>query len=430
MKRTRMKFDFKNYVNDLRQHNNEISEVLKVETLSCNLDKNSGYALNQIDENISDRYIFIERETGSVINIEYQKNASSGELYNRFYEISFEKAVWQLLPKGFNSVFSTISSFKITDCDLSILDKQNLEQFGEFLMMANFSNNLLTFLSEDLFENNKNIQQVDLSDNPLLHIPDNFLFKENSPLRSIEFNFRNVDCLNQQTMKPSKSSKKSEAFNLDSGNCTNSSMVINYSNLKINLLRKLKPEETEMKCSILDSCADSIYYDNTFRINDIEYDCEMEVSSPNVYVSKIISRNFHDLTHPVINQQCIRSSIAVFFMNNEHLEYIPKKIVDITKFKINILTIMHTSLNSISENDMKPFGENLQRAAFTSCKLQVIRKNVFKHNINLREIDLESNPILYVASNFRINKPTDSADDFFKKFTLVVKNPYLCRRKL
>lgn len=83
--------------------------------------------------------------------------------------ISRMKSLTQL-PSGINSSFPNIKAFTVKMTNLSRLNPEDIEQFGNNLEWIDFSSNKLTALQGDLFNSTPKLVFIDLSYNPLTHI--------------------------------------------------------------------------------------------------------------------------------------------------------------------------------------------------------------------------------------------------------------------
>lgn len=368
------------------------TEMFAVNILKCNLFNNSGFTYNSIGSRFEDFYEF--NENSSFFN---HKNTKS------LFEISFENGDWQVLPNGLNMI-TYVSSLIVTNCGLTILDRRNLFQFGENLIAVNFSSNLLTFLSSDLFDHNAYIRFCDFSDNPFFHVSNIFLNATYHSRYGINFYFHNVDCI--------------KSNNDDGFNCINSVYVVNYGDLENNLKRELKT--TELECSIIMTCLHFYKFDKKdsskkylAQYDFLAYHCNMDVVNPRTMVIK--TREFpymviNELWQGKCDESVTKASVEFY---DQRIEFIPQMLAEtIDQHKIKTLNITKSGLCSLNEYDMKQFGDDLKSAFFSYNNLKVIGKNVFKHNKKLEIVRLNGNPILYIDSSLRLH---DVHEHFEKK---------------
>lgn len=368
----------------VNQNNQEKMMISEITVVKCKLNKHSGFTYNVIGRNISDFYAFHYDEgkisPQSDIFRSFINKDNNSESRVRLFEASFESGDWQLLPNGFYMIVPIINSLNVTSCGLTILDKLNLEQFGDHLISANFADNLLIFLARDLFEFNHNLKYCDFSDNPLQHI-DDYYFDSAIPMN---FYFNNISCIK------GASDSLNENYVVD---CNNPTSFISYKYLKKNLKRNL--EEAEIFCAIRAFCVNEQTYPLSNKTADsVTYTCNMTVVNPRTFVSNKMQFTYSNDRHG----QCERSTTetSLEFHSISYMEYIPRQLADIIKLKIRSLNIIRCGLGSINEYDMRQFGENLRDADFSFNKINAIGKNVFRHNNNLVSVNLIGNPILYI----------------------------------
>lgn len=335
----------------------------------------TGVSYNTFSVNISDLYEFYELRSDSTIYNGSDFYSFFVESNSSLFEVAFEYAEWQFLPNQIESIFPKINSLNVTFCELSILDKQNMMQFGDKLIFMNFAYNLLTFLTGDLFEYNKNLKYCDFSENPLKFIDQSF--RNNTSM----FNFFRVDCSYFQPR------------------CEKSEYIINYERLKSNLQREF--DEIDMNCSITTYSID----DSSHDLDELElflkelyisspvvviYECEMEVLNPRVRTTET---NLYVKVSEKINDTSMGITLKFY---GKRIVYIPERLVDAVNQRVDTLKIIKCGLTSITEHDMKQFGENIILAYFTYNKLKVLGKNVFNNNINLRFVLLDKNSFLFI----------------------------------
>jgi hypothetical protein len=98
------------------------------------------------------------------------------------------------LPKNLESLFHKISALIVTNCNLKVITKIDLTQFGNNLVFLNLSHNSLIAIEDDLFDDNKNLTHVDLSYNKFIVIGNKFA----QNIRSLEIatvTFNRSGCL-------------------------------------------------------------------------------------------------------------------------------------------------------------------------------------------------------------------------------------------
>lgn len=311
-----------------------------------------------------------------------------------------ENCDWPLLLNGFNETFMPLNSFNVTNCGLVVLDKLNLWQFREHLIVANFKNNLLTYIMEDLFEYNNNLTYCDFSDNPLAHIPD-YDVTWSDKIRLV---FNNVEC-DGTTSSPQNKTHVS--------NCKKPTIVLDYENLEENLRKK--PDETYLLCSSLTFCINNEkenHNENAINtaLNSKTIFCYMNVVLPRTVISicKVMNSALND-TYGDCDEPSLKNTLNINNILNHRdfkVEYIPENFVYFVSslfksIKITSFKLVNKTLRSINEYDMIQFGDDIQDIDFSYNLLKVIKKNVFEHNRNLQTVNLEGNPIIFIdSSNF------------------------------
>lgn len=401
---------------------------IEVQIIKCNFFASSGLTYNYIGRNISDFYKFYKKSSELEVTTEAKElevfsfishNNLDDETSLRLFEISFEDGDLQLLPNGINFTFLEVNSLNITNCGLSLLDKENLKQFGQHLKAANFSHNLLTFVTADLFNYNENLKFCDFNFNPILYIAEIYFDIKFMRENEISFNVRELRCSDNLTDYTLSTSSYNSKFSFYSINCSNSENVFNYTDLEKNLRRKA--EAAEIFCRIHSYCMNFIEMDvNGEWLRDNPNPvakCNMTVLNPQTYVLK--TKDFVFKQH---NGKCNETSYVNLEFIDGIIKYIPMKLVGVFEVKIETMKIINSGLLSINEHDMKQFGDDLKFLDFSFNKLREISRNVFKHNKHLRGVKLEGNVISYVDPKYLL------VDTF--KANRRNKVPYRCGRTM
>lgn len=387
--------------------------IYKVKVIECYLGEMSEFSFHHIGRNLSEFYKFHENKGES----------SSGNQTNLLpVEMSFVNAEWQMMPSGFDLIFHRVMSLNITNCGLAILDKQNMKQFGENLKAANFSGNLLMFITEDIFIFNKYLRYCDFSDNPIVYIADFFFDAQVLVENSLTFYFKNVKCVDKTEIDKLYASENY----LKPINCTNSEKIVSYNDLEF-VLEKQPYGENELSCSVVSSCSLTTIYNKgkpsseKWRMTK-QYLCNITVTNPRTVVSKM---KLSDNQSPdYCDDLETIHRVDIFFTRINKLEYIAYKLANVFPRKPSSINIVRCKLGTISEFDMQQFGSDLEEVDFTSNNLKMIGKNVFRHNTNLIKVVLEGNPILYIDSKF-IFRNVYKEGDFY-----LGKSPYRCGKNL
>lgn len=378
-----------------------MKQIVNAQVIKCNLYENSGLTYNQIGKNLTELYDLYGNRSdyGKLINMNLLYSSIVNYIYDDshppFFEVSFENAEWQLLPNEFDIVFRQLNSLNVTNCGLAILDKQNLKQFGKYLKAANFSGNLLTFIMGDLFEFNVNLKYCDFSDNPISHIADHYFDQQVLVAKNLSYDFNNVDCMSQQL---TNFNNYAFAQHFKPINCTNTASVINYVDLEYHLTKE--PEEKGLSCSANIRCIHSATYNKgkpTINYHITEYyTCDMKVLNPRTIVAKKV--NLTQSGDMACDGKPFRNSLTFFQINQ--LEFIPQGMLSALEREFSTFNILQCKLASVNEFNMRQFGESLMFVDFSANNLEVIGKNVFKHNGNLETVNLAGNPIVFVDPMF------------------------------
>lgn len=356
--------------------------------LSCDLSEKSGYTYNVFNINITDIYDFYITKTKPNELVELLKseprviNVQIEDFMKKIKEISFTNGEWQFLPVGFDSIFSSLKSFNATNCGLLILDKMNMKQFGDQLNSANFSNNLLTFLTQDLFEYNSNLKNCDFNGNPLLNVPDYFLEKH-----SFSIDLRKTHC------------SIVDQFYDSFIHCKNKEMFINYEHLASDLMKIQR--NPDILCSLDKSSQTCNFIQNKTWLILKRIVCIKKIKNQPSQESILHGLNLFD--SPSICDG-LSEGVRLKWKNISELGTIPNNLVNYVQQKIMVLEMSQCDLSYIDEYDMKQFGNNLQFADFRENNLESIGKNAFIHNRQLSKVILIRNNIKYIDSKYIITK--------------------------
>lgn len=364
-------FEENRRVYELEEGDRTIEKEHVMTVVKCNLNENSGFPYSYFGFNISDVYNFIG----------YSEIFNSEKNSNKLFEISLENGDLQLLPNGFEMIFPHINSLNITKSGLALLRKQNLKQFGKHLKVANFSGNFLTSLTVDLFQYNENILQCDFSDNYLAHI-DSFFLEQ----KKIHFNFNKTACF-----------AESKGI-INPNDCIFKGAVLIYKDFEFHMRREF--EEIEMFCSVSNSCSNYCKNEDCH----VSYNCSMTKNvNPRTFVSKNKTQISNVNNHHNDGECKLNSSKVTLEFINNHIEFIPEKIVETIAIEnIETFKIIRSDLVSINELDMKQFGRSLIYADFSYNVLLSLGKNVFKHNPNLKTVYFKGNTLYYIDPKYNV----------------------------
>lgn len=378
----------------------EINEKKIFSAVECILTYNSGITYDYIGKNLSEVFKFERRILDEI-------QAPRNELL----ELSLTGGELQILPEGFDLVFPNLNILNVSNCELLIIDKQNMKQFGKHLLSADFSYNLLMFFTQDLFDFNSLLQHGDFSGNPLLYIGNIEQFlqpKLMSNAIKARFKYKNVGCADEINF----GSKREEIYvwKFDSVNCTSSQVVIDYGDLKYHLTKT--PEQTRIVCDFNQNCPENSSH--------LTLSCDMTVlkrrtivTSENQFITHSLKKCFENHDEIILN------------FTEKHIEYIPTNLVKVVQKKIRLLIVASSNLTSVNQFDMRQFGFDLIESDFSFNNLKVIGNNAFRYNKNLQKVTLVGNPIVYVDSIFAITV-TYVIQIYISK---PEKTPFLCGSK-
>lgn len=110
----------------------------------------------------------------------------------------------KFLPAGIKKKFPKLTAIEIFQSGLTHLEREDMRQFGDDLMHANFWKNSLTALEGDLFEFNPNLKHISFVENPLKFIDAN-LFQKIRTLKVVkEVQFGRTKCIDQGSLNPKR----------------------------------------------------------------------------------------------------------------------------------------------------------------------------------------------------------------------------------
>lgn len=103
----------------------------------------------------------------------------------------------KFMPAGIKLKFPKLSAFIIGGSELAHLEQNDMKQFGDDLMYADFEFNELTALEGDLFDFNPNLKYASFAFNPLKYIDQSFFGKLKAlhNLQSIDTFINTEDCV-------------------------------------------------------------------------------------------------------------------------------------------------------------------------------------------------------------------------------------------
>lgn len=108
----------------------------------------------------------------------------------------------KFMPAGIKKLFPMLTTIDIQKSGLSHLEKNDMLQFGDALVFANFRMNDLTALEGNLFDYNPNLKYIWLNDNPLKYINPS-LFESFKTMKSLEYvSLAKSSCINQSSHSP------------------------------------------------------------------------------------------------------------------------------------------------------------------------------------------------------------------------------------
>lgn len=390
-------------VKELKYVNHSLTNVNFL-NIQCELIETSAFTYNDIEKNISDLYDFYQQNLNTSNESETSVNLKSKIHVNSSCDavlLSFRNCDFQMLPNGFDQTFtSRITQLEIINCKLTVLDKQNLKQFGYILKSINFSNNFLTFIDKDLFKFSRNILRLDFSGNPLLHIAD---FVQNIKIYltdedGCENLFANIECVKKADTDFMFKSSLSVSLCKDfyATYCSNPSKIIDFNDLQSNLQipkKEIKVEcyaetkglntdiKTVARCALTSVTPRTVIHRENVRFYDY-------LDDDNIKISTFMPQ------FSIANNTLIIES-APHNYSNEYIKYIPEGLINIIDEKITVLNIVSNQLLAIKGDDLK-YLTDLEFCDFFENKIQVVHKNAFKTNSHLTKVNLASNPLKYI----------------------------------
>lgn len=87
-----------------------------------------------------------------------------------------------------------------------------------------------------------------------------------------------------------------------------------------------------------------------------------------------------------------KKRINTLKIDGKNVKYFPKNLREHFE-NIQAIQITNSSLQEIKEEDLKPFGENLEYLDLRGNEIKKLDKNLFKHNKNLNSLFLDQNEI-------------------------------------
>lgn len=170
-------------------------------------------------------------------------------------------------PADIKKKFPKIVQFEIIRSGLTHLEREDMRQFGDDLIQANFDGNLLTALEGDVFEFNSKLEYIGLHHNPLKFIDPQF-FRNFLKLRKLNWvEIQNSDCINQDSRAPRIMNWKADECSDESAKMRNlntisergvffieifpqlyADRIAQINELKDGLMRMMK-EVRDLKCS-------------------------------------------------------------------------------------------------------------------------------------------------------------------------------------
>lgn len=123
-----------------------------------------------------------------------------------------------------------------------------------------------------------------------------------------------------------------------------------------------------------------------------------KVKTCNVKSFQIANANFRNMTINYINGDVQSTDIMAFSSSSLEMSIFPRDLSNIFE-NLKVLEITDAKITVIDEDDMRPYGFNLQYLDLSSNFIILVGKDLFKHNPNLRYVDLSNNFIFYAHRN-------------------------------
>lgn len=109
----------------------------------------------------------------------------------------------KFVPAVISKYFSNLAYFDMSSVGLTHLEMEDMRQFSDKLIIANFERNKLKALEADVFEFNTNLEEVKLNGNKLLSFINPVLFKNLKSMKNIKkIYLSNSNCINYSELQP------------------------------------------------------------------------------------------------------------------------------------------------------------------------------------------------------------------------------------
>lgn len=138
-----------------------------------------------------------------------------------------DQADVKFIPTGINVAFPNLKALSIMGSGLLIVEKDNLQVFGENLVYVDFQKNRIRFLDAKLFESNKNLKVANFWDNAIEYIQADFFTNIKSLKQLQQLNLGSNKCMNQIFEESTKNNVTItvENFKWSNENCKNETAV-------------------------------------------------------------------------------------------------------------------------------------------------------------------------------------------------------------
>lgn len=140
---------------------------------------------------VIDSEIDNEGETDDEVeDFDNQADTSNIEILHIYQARSIE-----FMPAGIKTKFPRLKAIIIIDSRLSHLEQNDMKQFGDDLIYADFSTNLISAFRADLFEYNPNMKLINFSENFFTFVEPALFKNLRAMVKLVHLKFKNAGCI-------------------------------------------------------------------------------------------------------------------------------------------------------------------------------------------------------------------------------------------
>lgn len=198
----------------------------------------------------------------SVTSLLYRNNMIENET-KEIDGLYIDQADVKFIPTGIEVAIKKLKALSIMASGLLIVEKDNLQVFGENLVYVDFQKNQIRFLDANLFDSNTNLKVANFWDNSIGSIQADFFTIIKSLKQLQQLNLGSNKCINQifQASKKDNESITIENFVWSHENCTNVTAVTVKDETEKSLYSLLCPDFHTTKappCDSVSACIEII----------------------------------------------------------------------------------------------------------------------------------------------------------------------------